>query len=469
MQHTHDFFELTIKELHTHLKDGTYTARDITAYYLKRIAQLNDKLKAVIQVNPDALFEAEAADRLFKEGKRLPLLGIPILIKDNVETAGLMKTTAGSLALEHHFAGRDAHLVKKLRESGAVILGKANLSEWANFLTENMPNGWSGVGGQTLNPYGDQLDVGGSSSGSASAVAANMTLLAVGSETSGSIIHPSVHNGIVGIKPTVGLISRSGIIPISRSQDTAGPMARTLTDAVIALEVMSGPDPLDPSTSHVPSGPSYSSCLDTRQAAGMRVGYVKTDLSEEEQALYDAAIAHLRASEIELVEVELPQHEQLNQADILYHEFKIGIEGYLASTNLPYQTLSDVIEWNNLHPEAIPQGQITLEKSNELSGRLVEAAYLETRLADVGYAKTNGIDPLLTEMNLHALVLPHDFNYDMAAKSGHPTITIPYQLKESGAPFGLSFTGTSYTERDLIRIAYAFEQHVSRPLPVNAM
>lgn len=465
MADTHDFMELDIETAHRGYKEGTFTARDVTAFYLTQIAKWNDKLKAVLQVNPDALFEAEAAGRAFRRGDRLPLLGIPVLLKDNIETAGLMKTTAGAVALAHHFAGRDAKLVQSLRASGAVILGKANLSEWANFLTEGMPNGWSGVGGQTLNPYGDKLDVGGSSSGSASAVAANLTLLAVGSETSGSIIHPSVHNGIVGIKPTVGLISRSGIIPISRSQDTAGPMARTLRDAVLALEVMVGEDPDDPATTHLPAGPPYRTCLDERQAVGMRVGVVKTDLSEEEQALYDEAIVLLKQSGIEVVDVELPSTSSLDQGDILYHEFKLGIEAYLASTTLSYETLSDLINWNNSHPETIPHGQKTLEKADALSGRLIEQAYLLRRLEDVQVAKIDGLDALLTEHRLHGLVLPHDLNYDMAAKAGHPTITIPYRLKVSGAPFGLSFTGTSYAERDLIRLAYAFERHVTRPAP----
>lgn len=465
MTDTFDFMELDIETAHRGYKEGTITARDVTAYYLTRIAQFNDKLKAVIQVNPDALFEAESADRAFRRGLRLPLLGIPVLIKDNVETAGLMKTTAGAVALAHHFAGRDANLVQNLRASGAIILGKANLSEWANFLTEGMPNGWSGVGGQTLNPYGDKLDVGGSSSGSASAVAANLTLLAVGSETSGSIVHPSVHNGIVGIKPTVGLISRSGIIPISRSQDTAGPMARTLEDAVRALEVMVGEDPADPATLNLPAGPPYRTCLDERQAVGMRVGIVKADLLAEEQALYGEATELLKQSGIDLVEVELPAHDTLDQGDILYHEFKLGIEAYLATTTLPYETLSDLMDWNNRHPETIPHGQKTFEKAERLSGRLIEAAYLTRRLDDVRDAKTDGLDRLLNEQQLHALVLPHDLNYDMAAKAGHPTITIPYRLKASGAPFGLSFTGTSYAERDLIRLAYAFERHISRPVP----
>lgn len=460
-----DLIELDIETAHRGYKEGTFTARDVTAYYLTRIAHWNDKLKAVIQVNLDALFEAEAADRAYRRGDRLPLLGIPVLIKDNIETTGLMKTTAGAVALENHFAGRDATLVRKLRENGAVILGKANLSEWANFLTEGMPNGWSGVGGQTLNPYGDNLDVGGSSSGSASAVAANLTLLAVGSETSGSIIHPSVHNGIVGIKPTVGLISRSGIIPISRSQDTAGPMARTLRDAVLALEAMCGEDESDPATTHIPTGSPYRTCLDERQAVGMRIGYVEADLSDEEQALYEEALNHLQTGGVELIKVELPKHDGLDQGDILYHEFKLGIEAYLATTRLSFKTLDELIAWNSEHRDTIPHGQLTLEKANRLSGRLTESSYLERRLDDVLHAKTYGLDRLLAEETLHALVLPHDANYDMAAKAGHPTITIPYKLKASGAPFGLSFTGTSYAERDLIRIAYTFERNVTRPLP----
>lgn len=457
--------ELTIETAHQGYKEGTFTAREVTAFYLERIAEYNETLRAVIQVNPDALFEAEACDRAFRRGERLPLLGIPVLIKDNVETAGLLKTTAGAKALEHHFAGRDAVLVQKLRDNGAVILGKANLSEWANFLAEGMMNGWSAVGGQTKNPYGDNLDVGGSSSGSASAVAANLTLLAIGSETSGSIIHPSVHNSIVGIKPTVGLVSRSGIIPISRSQDTAGPMARTLRDAVVALEVIAGPDPLDPATAVQPAGPPYVTCLDERQAVGMRVGYVKPDLSEEEQSYYDKALAHLRDSGVELVSVDLPSDATLDQGDILYHEFKLGIDAYLASTSLPFRTLGDIIAWNEEHPESIPYGQETFKKANMLSGRLVEATYVKRRLEDVRLAKTDGLDQLFSKHQLHGLVLPHDLNYDMAAKAGHPTITIPYAVKQSGAPFGLSFTGTSFSERDLIRIAYAFERHVTRPLP----
>lgn len=459
--------ELTIERAHRGYKEGQFTARDVTAYYLGRIATYNERLHAVIQVNPDALFEAEAADRAYRKGVRKPLLGIPVLIKDNIETAGLMRTTAGAAAMRHHFAGRDAELVKRLRADGAIILGKANLSDWANFLTENMPNGWSAVGGQTMNPYGDGLDVGGSSSGSASAVAANLTLLAVGSETSGSIIHPSVHNSIVGIKPTVGLISRSGIIPISRSQDTAGPMARTLRDAVIALQTMCGEDSADPATWETPVGPPYVTCLDVRQAVGMRVGFIKPNISDEEVGLYEQALRLLRQAEIELVEVTLPKHAALEQADILFDEFKLGVEAYLANTTVPFQTLSDLIEWNAEHPESIPHGQTIFEEANAKSGKLTEASYLNRRIEDVRLAKTEGIDTLLASHKLDALVLPHDMNYDMAAKAGHPTITIPYKRKESGAPFGLSFTGTSYAERDLIRVAYAFEQFITRPTPTD--
>ena len=467
MDHQHELFELTVTDAHHGYKEGTFTAKDVTSYYLRRIAKFNERLNAIIQVNPDALFEAEAADRAFRKGERKPLLGIPVLLKDNVETAGLMRTTAGAAAMRHHFAGRDAALVKRLREDGAIILGKANLSEWANFLADNMPNGWSAVGGQTKNPYGDALDVGGSSSGSASAVAANLTLLAVGSETSGSIIHPSVHNAIVGIKPTVGLISRTGISPISRSQDTAGPMARTLHDAVLALQTMCGEDELDPATKDIPVGPPYVTCLDERQAVGMRVGYVKTALSAEEGLYYKEAVELLRRANIELVEVELPSTDRLDQVDVLFEEFKLGIEAYLASTDVPYETLSDLIEWNNAHPESIPHGQKVFELSEERSGRLIGASYLDRRLDDLQAAKTEGLDALLNDHRLHALVLPHDMNYDMAARAGHPTITIPYKLKKSGAPFGLSFTGTSFSERDLIRVAYAFEQAVTRPTPAD--
>ncbi|WP_214782687.1 amidase family protein [Exiguobacterium sp. s183] len=457
--------ELTIERAHRGYKEGQFTARDVTAYYLGRIAAYNERLHAVIQVNPDALFEAEAAERAYKKGVRKPLLGIPVLIKDNIETAGLMRTTAGAAAMRHHFAGRDAELVKRLRADGAIILGKANLSEWANFLTEDMPNGWSAVGGQTKNPYGDQLDVGGSSSGSASAVAANLTLLAVGSETSGSIVHPSVHNSIVGIKPTVGLISRSGIIPISRSQDTAGPMARTLRDAVVALQTMCGEDSTDPATWETPIGPPYVTCLDVRQAVGMRVGFIKPTISDEEVDLYEQALRLLRQAEVELVEITLPKHTALEQADILFDEFKLGIEAYLANTTVPFKTLSDLIEWNADHLEAIPHGQTLFEQSDSCSGRLVEASYLDRRIDDVHLAKVDGMDELLKAQKLDAIVLPHDMNYDMAAKAGHPTITVPYKRKESGAPFGLSFTGTSFAERDLIRVAYAFEQFVTRPTP----
>lgn len=457
--------ELTIERAHRGYKEGQFTARDITAYYLRRIAEYNVRLHAVIQVNPDALFEAEAADRAYKKGVRKPLLGIPVLIKDNIETAGLMRTTAGAAAMRYHFASRDAELVKRLRDDGAIILGKANLSEWANFLTEDMPNGWSAVGGQTMNPYGDQLDVGGSSSGSASAVAANLTLLAVGSETSGSIVHPSVHNSIVGIKPTVGLISRSGIIPISRSQDTAGPMARTLRDAVVALQTMCGEDSADPATWETPVGPPYVTCLDVRQAVGMRVGFIKPTISDEEVGLYEQALRLLRQAEVELVEVTLPKHTALEQADILFDEFKLGIEAYLANTTVPFKTLSDLIEWNADHPESIPHGQTIFEQSDARSGRLVEASYLDRRIDDVHFAKVDGMDKLIKAHKLDAVVLPHDMNYDMAAKAGHPTITVPYKRKESGAPFGLSFTGTSFAERDLIRVAYAFEQFITRPTP----
>ncbi len=469
--------ETTIRNIRAAFDRGEITSHGLTLLYLERIARIDKSgpaLNAVLELNPDALYIAEKLDQERKSGIiRGPLHGIPILLKDNINTADKMHTSAGTLALANSFATEDAFLVTQLRNAGAVILGKTNMTELANFMTTGMPNGYSSRGGQVLNPYGPgDIRAGGSSSGSAVAVASNLCVVSVGTETSGSILNPAYYNSLVGIKPTVGLISRSGIIPISYTQDTAGPMARTVEDAAILLSVMAAvSDPADASTLLAPTreGPEYQLALDTEGLRGARIGinrgYIE-DFSDEEKQLIEQAILQMKEAGAVIIEQTNLPHIA-NGSSVLLYEFKSAINRYLASLgpHAPVRTLRDLIDYNNLnHLQTLKYGQRTLEKAEyETSGTMTETKYILDRLRDWRASREDGIDKLVAEHRLDALFCPGIT--DSAAVSGYPSIIVPAGFQDNGSPFGIAFTGTAYSESALIRIAYSFEQKVNARIP----
>ncbi|WP_322903350.1 amidase [Paenibacillus campi] len=463
--------EATLYKLQQWMEEGTESAVSLTTQYMQRIADVDRAgpcLRAVIELNPDALYIAEKLDAERAAGHiRGVLHGIPVLIKDNINTADHMHTTAGSLALADSFAPADAHLVQRLRHAGAIILGKTNLTEMANFMAFQMKNGYSARGGQTLNPYGiGRLDVGGSSSGSAAAVAANLCAVAVGTETSGSILNPASCNSLVGIKPTLGLISRTGIIPITYTQDTAGPMARTVQDAALLLGVLAGSDERDAATLlQPPELPDYTACLSADGLRGARIGINRALLEQynkEECAIMEASIEAMRHAGAIIVEgVDLP-HTAGENFDVLLYEFKSALNRYLSTlgSHTAVRSLKEMIDFNHLHHrEALRYGQEMLLKAEyETSGTMTEPAYINARLRLGRQARVDGIDRLLQTHHLDAIFSP-GFT-DTPATVGYPAITVPAGYRRDGMPFGISFMGTAYSEPTLLRIAYGFEHVV---------
>lgn len=477
--------ELTISDLQEQMRSGRHTARSLTELYLQRIKTIDQKgptLHAVIELNSDAPAIADALDKERKAGKvRGPLHGIPVLIKDNIDTGDQMQTTAGALALAGHKAAQDAFIVKKLREAGAVLLGKTNLSEWANFRSTRSTSGWSSRGHQTRNPYILDRTPSGSSSGSGVAVAANLCAVAIGTETDGSVVSPASCNGLVGIKPTVGLLSRTGIIPISATQDTAGPMARTVRDAAILLAALAGPDPADAITQESVGRPTpdYTKLLLPDALKGKRLGVEKSHLQGSSDAvpLLLQALALLRAQGATVVEVELDkQIDPLGAAEytVLLYEFKAGVNQYLAGAGAPVKTLGEVIAFNARNkPGAMPFfQQETLEASDKLDGlespkyqaalrkshlgaRQALDTTLRTNKLDAIIAITNGPAPCIDLINGDTWKGP-GFS-SPAAMAGYPHITVPMGLAH-GLPVGLSFVGGAYSEATLLPLAYAYEQ-----------
>lgn len=478
--------EITIDELQQKMNSGEYSSVSITKLYLKRIEAIDKKgpaLNAVIEINPDALAIAASLDAERKAGKlRGALHGIPVLIKDNINSGDRMMTTAGSLALEGHKAAKDAFIVGQLRAAGAVLLGKTNLSEWANFRSTRSTSGWSSRGGQTKNPYLLARNPSGSSAGSGSAVSASLCTIAIGTETNGSVVSPSSCNGIVGIKPTVGLLSRSGIIPISATQDTAGPMARTVKDAAILLGALAGIDPDDPVTleSKGKAHQDYTSFLDPDGLKGKRIGVEKSFLSNGHEgvlALYQEAMALLKAQGATVVEIEL--QKQLSDANsveglVLQYEFKDGLNRYLATaTDARVKSLADVIAFNLQNAKkAMPYfKQETLEKS-EARGGLDSSEYVEalkkllTARSVIDRAiRDNQLDAICGTTNGVACcidLISGDYRTGAgfsgpAAMAGYPHITVPMGTVMD-LPVGISFVGGAYTEAQLLTIAYAYEQ-----------
>jgi len=477
-----DLEELTVDGIQKGFESGQFSAQSLTEAYLARIDALDrhgPAINAVIERNPDALKIAAELDRERKaKGPRSPLHGVPVLVKDNIDTAN-MSTTAGSLALLGAAAPQDAFIVARLRAAGAVLLGKTNLSEWANFRGDHSTSGWSGRGGQTKNPYALNRNPSGSSSGSGAAVAASLCAVAVGTETDGSIVSPSSINGLVGIKPTVGLVSRSGIVPISASQDTAGPMARTVRDAVLLLNTLAATDSADAATAAAPtSRPGYTQFLDKNGLRGARLGIVRKSFgfNAAVDKLMDQAIAAMKSAGAEMVDpVEIPPDGKISEPenDVLLYEFKAGLNAYL-KTRGRSETLASVIAFNekNRARELDHFGQELLLKA-EQKGPLTNAGYLQARAECIRLTRTEGIDAACSRHRLQALVAPTSclawltdyINGDSgnggcstpAAVAGYPHITVPAGLVH-GLPAGISFFGPAWSEPALIKVAYAFEQ-----------
>lgn len=471
--HVNGIHQASVTELQRAMSAGEYTAAQLTLYYLQRIGRYNHDgpaINAVIEVNPDALQIAEALDaERVSKGPRGPLHGIPVLVKDNIATADKMHTSAGSLALADSVAGADAHLVVRLRAAGCVLLGKTNLTEWANFMSDHMPNGYSSRGGQVLCPYSPgNFDVGGSSAGSGAGVAAGFAPLAVGTETSGSILSPASSNSVVGIKPTVGLISRSGVIPISHSQDTAGPMAKTVADAAVLLGALAGLDEGDPATRSANGRTltDYTACLDSLGLRGARIGVVRdpyfTALDEEELPVMERALTDIRAAGAEIVEgLAFAALEDLRDYAVLVYEFKSDLNHYLRQLPALGQarSLTEVIAFNERFPEqSLRYGQSVLIEADSKSGTLTEREYIEARALDLRHSQTEGIDSLLAAHRLDALVFPANYGASIAAKAGYPSVCVPGGYTSTGKPFGITFTGSAFSEAVLLRLAYAYEQ-----------
>jgi amidase len=470
--------EATITQIQEKFDNGELTSKELVLMYIHRISVFDSRLHSILEINPDALQIAEALDAERKEnGPRSRLHGIPILIKDNIDTHDKMHTSAGSLALKDSIALNDSYVAEQLRKAGAVILGKTNMTEWANFMAIGMKSGYSSRGGQVLNPYGPgRIDVGGSSSGSGAAIAANFATVAVGTETSGSILNPSCHNSLVGIKPTVGLISRRGIIPIAHTQDTAGPMARTLEDAAILLNVLCGRDEQDPITKTNPlSDVDFTECLLKSGLKGKRIGialkgFVEV-LSEEKQKVINAAVDVLKNSKAIVIEdIEFPSANANWKYDVLTYEFKQDLNAYLNGLHpsITVRTLADLIEFNKRNEEKmLKYGQEVLIESEETSGSLTEAAYIDALEFDLYHSKKQGIDYALEKYNLDVIVFPSDEGSHISAKAGYPTIAVPAGYTETGDPVGITFAGTAYSEPILIEAAYAYEQMTKfRKVPV---
>ena len=493
-QATSELDETTIAALQEGMRSGRYTSRSITELYLARIDAVDRSgptINSVIERNPDAIRIAEERDSERRAGRvRGPLHGIPVLIKDNIDTADRMHTSAGSLALGASIAARDAFIVTRLREAGAVLLGKTNLSEWANFRSTHSTSGWSARGGQTRNPYVLDRNPCGSSSGTGAAISANLAAVGVGTETDGSIVCPSSACGLVGIKPTVGLVSRSGIVPISHSQDTAGPMTRTVTDAAALLAVLNGVDARDAATtdarSHVVN--DYSPSLDRGALRGARIGVARNffGYNDAVDRVMDEAIAAMKSAGATIVDpANITTASQLGdpEFEVLLYEFKVDLNTYLASlgSTASYRDLAALIAFNEQHRDReMPYFGQEIFVRAQAKGPLTSAAYRTARAKCLRLARAEGIDATLGKHRVTALIAPTGgpawpidlLNGDHftggsstpSAVSGYPSVTVPAGYVH-GLPVGLSFIGPRWSDARLIGLAYAFEQatKVRRP------
>lgn len=483
-----DVTALSVTQLRSQLASGELSAKTLVSAYLDRIARIDDtapKLNAIIEINPDALEIAAELDRRFKAGGPVgPLHGLPVLLKANIDTADAMTTTAGSLALAHHYAARDAFVVQRLRAAGAVILAKTNLSEWANFRDDKSSSGWSSLGGQTRNPHVLDRNPCGSSSGSAAAVAASLAPLAVGTETNGSIVCPAAYNGIVGIKPTVGTVSRQGIIPISHSQDTAGPMAQTVAGAALLLESMIGVDAADAAAVAYPEGArSLLPDAGIQRLAGTRIGVLRTYYGQGENPAVEAifqtsveTLAELGATLVDPIDYRRDDAQRQAGYQVLLYEFKAGLNSYLESHSVGdgVDSLADLIVFNEAYEErAMPHFGQSIFHAAQAKGGLQEADYIDARAASIDRLRSD-VDALFAEQELDALVIPVNGpawktdwlsgdNYAfggtayLAAVTGYPSIVVPAGAIR-GLPIAVGFVGRAFAEKEIIQLAYVFEQ-----------
>ncbi len=480
-----DLTEKTVAELSTAMQKGELSSETITNWYLARIKSLDPKLNSIIELNPDAISIARERDRERRlKNVKGPLHGIPFVIKDNIDTADKMKTTAGSLALvDAPTPAKDAFIVERLREAGAVLLGKTNLSEWANFRDNDSSSGWSGRGGQTRNPYILDRNPCGSSSGTGAAIASNLAAIGIGTETDGSIVCPSSICGIVGLKPTIGLVSRSGIIPIAASQDTAGPMTRTVADAAAMLDVL---DAADPSDSVTTSGgkrrerSSYLTSLIADGLRGARIGVARDFWGRNAvvDGVTNAALDVMKRAGAELIDVKFPNLRKFGDAEfiVLQHEFKDGLEKYLRARGAKHKTLDDLIKFNNENAaREMPYFKQAIFESSAKKGPLTDKEYLDAVETCRKYSREEGIDQVVSENKLDAIVAPSNAptwmidlvsgdcgsgyvgSSSLAAVAGYPNITVPAGFVKE-LPLGISFFGKAFTEHTLIKLAYSFEQ-----------
>jgi amidase len=495
-----ELVEATIADIRAALDSGLLTSKELVQLYLNRIEAYNNSgpmLNAIRELNPNALAIAEEMDRIRAQARqgrpprsraapRLgPLFGIPVLLKDNVNTRD-MPTTAGSVALRGSIPLDDAFIAKKLRAAGAIILGKANLTEFANYLTNGMPAGYSSLGGYVFNPYNPgalagsdgrpALSPGGSSSGSAAAVAANLVTVAVGTETSGSILSPGNQNSVVGIKPTVGLISREGIIPIAASQDIAGPFGRTVADAAILLGALTGIDPNDPITSES-AGRSFSDYTPFLQPGALlfaRIGVPRANywagLNAGQRQIMEDAVARLRSLGAQVFDADIPTSGMQGGRGsyVLQYEFKRDLNAYLTALGpqSPIKALADVIAFNSANATAaLKYGQTLALASQATDLEAERPRYLQERATDVLLSKDQGIDAIMDSLRLDALVFPSNGGAGIAARAGYPSVIVPAGYLDNGAPYGITFTGRAYSEPILIALAYSFEQATKHRRP----
>ncbi len=480
---TQHFAFASIAEMQAAMDAGTLSAEMLVSDAHARIDAMDrsgPRLNAVIALNPAALDIARALDEeRRRSGPRGPLHGIPVLLKDNIDTGDGMVTSAGSLALAEHRPQHDAHIVERLRAAGVVILGKANLSEWANFRGNRSTSGWSSLGGQTRNAVDPTRNPCGSSSGPAVAVAAGYVPLAIGTETNGSIVCPAAANGVIGLKPTVGLVSRRGIVPIALSQDTAGPITRSVADAALALAVMAGSDALDDATADADAkGSDYVGAIGSSTLRGLRIGVVRRHFGvhRETDALMEVALEVLRTAGAEIVDpADIPTHGQFNSAsfEVLLHEFRPHLEAYLADSGAPLSSLDALIAFNREHADMVMPwfGQELFERA-ALKPGLDDPAYFQARDDARRLAGPDGIDAVMDSLGLDVLVAPSNApawltdpllgdhflggSSSAAAVAGYPNITVPAG-RVGGLPVGISFFGRAYDEARLLAIAHAFE------------
>ncbi|MGI2329118.1 amidase family protein [Planococcus sp. YIM B11945] len=460
--------DLTIAELQKEMEDGVLTSEELVLMFLENISERDQDINSIIEVNPEALNIAQALDIERKiSGPRSALHGIPILLKDNIGTADKMHTSAGSYALKDFYAMEDAGVAAKLRKAGAVLLGKTHMTEWADIMSDEMPDNYCSRSGHIKHPFGD-YDIGGSSSGSAAAIALSLAQASIGTETSGSIINPADENSLVGIKPTLGLTTRSGIIPLAPSQDVAGPIAKNVADAALVLSAIVGWDTADEISVGAKFFESYDWLAHLKKDGlqGVRLAVPRHLFEEQitanELELFNEALDVIRSLGAELIDpVDLGVAEEEAGDEVQFFEFKPSINEYLGKSHPanPIRSLDDLIAFHNRHPDQMLRyGQDKLEKSNATSGRLNEPEYVEALKRKRLLAGERAIESTLDKLGASAIVLPKDFGGGIGATAGMPLITVPYRFEDENGPFGITFMGRAFSDPTLIEFAYAFEQ-----------